>query len=222
MTSPQDLTPTPGGQYAGKDGKVRPEWAYRSDIDMDYYDNEWGRPVITEHGLLERIVLEGFQSGLSWATILRKRRDFRSVFFLFDPVRILQMSETQRAEALADSRLIRNSLKHNALYQNAQATVDLRDNPRWQELPADAPARQILKGAANRLAPGLPVLIWSFVPERQVPPRHVDQIATTSVESKGLAKALKKHGFRFVGPTTAYALMQAIGMVDDHVQEDIK
>ena len=222
MTSPQDLELTPGGQYAGKDGIARPGWAYRSDIDKDYYDNEWGRPVITEHGLLERIVLEGFQSGLSWATILRKRRDFRSVFFLFDPVRIMDMSEAQRAEALSDPRLIRNSLKHQALYANAQATLELRDNPRWRELAPDAPARAILKGAANRLAPGLPVLIWSFVPEVHARPRHVDQIATTSAESQALAKALKKAGFRFVGPTTAYALMQAIGMVDDHVQEDIK
>ena len=219
MTSPQDLPRTPAGQRIGADGIARPEWAYRSELEQDYYDNEWGRTVITEHGLLERITLEGFQSGLSWSTILRKRRDFRSVFYMFDPERILNMSSAEREEALADQRLIRNSLKHNALYKNAQATLNLREDERWQALPHDAPGRAVLGGAANRLAPGLPVLLWSFVPEKHTRPNSVEEIPATSPESKAMARQLKNCGFSFVGPTTTYALMQAVGMVDDRVDE---
>lgn len=219
MTSPQELSPTVGGQFVGPDGIARPEWAYQSEMNQDYFDNEWGRTVITEHGLLERISLEGFQSGLSWATILRKRPDFRRVFHMFDPERIVAMSPQERAEALEDQRLIRNSLKHAAVYANAQAAMDVRDDPRWQELPERVPAREILKGAAKRLAPGLPVLIWSFVPEEHRRPEHVDHVPSESPESKAMAKQLKKAGFRFVGPTTCYALMQAVGMVNDRVPE---
>ncbi|MDC7105001.1 DNA-3-methyladenine glycosylase I [Corynebacterium falsenii] len=213
------LTPSPTGQLIDSEGVARPPWAYRSDAELDYYDNEWGRPVITEHGLLERITLEGFQSGLSWATVLRKRRDFRSVFFMFDATRITAMTESDRETALSDARLIRNPQKHRALYVNAQATVELRDDPDYQKLPADAPAYRILGGAAERLAPGLPVLVWSFVPEVEQRPASLEEIPTTSPEAKALAKALKSHGFSFVGPTTCYALMQAIGMVNDRVDE---
>ncbi|HIW96088.1 MAG TPA: DNA-3-methyladenine glycosylase I [Candidatus Corynebacterium gallistercoris] len=217
--SSKDLTPTPGGQLIGEDGRRRPPWAYRSGVELDYYDNEWGRPVITEHGLLERITLEGFQAGLSWSTVLNKRRDFRDVFFMFDAARVSAMSESDRAAALVDARLIRNPQKHAALYRNAAAALELRDAPEYQRLGEDAPARRILKGAADRLAPGLPVLVWSFVPEEHERPRSVDAIPTTSPEAKALAKELKARGFTFVGPTTCYALMQAIGMVDDRVEE---
>ncbi|KAB3519266.1 DNA-3-methyladenine glycosylase I [Corynebacterium sp. zg254] len=219
MTTPEPLAITSGGQFMGPDGTARPEWAYRSDLDQDYFDNEWGRPVITEHGLLERITLEGFQSGLSWATILRKRPDFRRVFHMFDPERICAMTESDRQEALADTRLIRNERKHAALYANAQAALELREDPRWQTLPEDARARDILQGAAERLAPGLPVLVWSFVPQEHRRPKHVAEVPSQSAESKELAKTLKSYGFAFVGPTTAYALMQAIGMVNDRVDE---
>ena len=213
------LTPSATGQLVDSRGVARPPWAYRSDMELDYYDNEWGRPVITEHGLLERITLEGFQSGLSWATILRKRRDFRSVFFMFDATRITAMTTPDRQAALADERLIRNGQKHRALFTNAEATLALRDDPEYQQLPADAPARRVLGGAAERLAPGLPVLVWSFVPEEHHRPRSLEEVPTTSPEAKALAAALKSHGFAFVGPTTCYALMQAIGMVDDRIVE---
>ncbi len=210
---------TAGGQVMCEDGVARPQWVLQSEQLQDYYDHEWGRPVITEHGLLERIVLEGFQSGLSWSLLLSKRRDFRSVFYLFDATRIAAMSSEEREKALNDPRLIRNPQKHAALYKNAEATIALREDPRWQVLPEDAPARAVLKGAANRLAPGLPVLVWSFVPEVHERPRHVDAIASKSVESEALAKELRKAGFSFVGPVTVYALMQAVGMVNDRVLE---
>lgn len=213
------LLTTNTGQLVDESGIARPPWAFRSEIELDYYDNEWGRPVITEHGLLERITLEGFQSGLSWATILRKRRDFRSVFFLFDAQRITEMSEPQRRAALQDERLIRNARKHGALYENAKATLELRRVEEYQKLPEDSPAREVLGGAANRLAPGLPVLVWSFTPAEHSRPATLAEVPSTSPESKALAKELKRRGFQFVGPTTCYALMQAIGMVDDRVVE---
>lgn len=209
----------PSGQIRGDDGIARPPWAYRSEIEKDYYDNEWGRHVITESGLLERITLEGFQSGLSWSLVLNKRSAFRDVFSMFDPTRVVAMPKEQREAAVADDRLIRNPQKHAALYDNAEAAIALRDDPALQQLPADHPAREVLGGAADRLAPGLPVLVWSFTPAHHERPRSVEEIQRISDESVAMAKALKDRGFRFVGPTTCYALMQAIGMVDDHVVE---
>lgn len=197
---------------------LRPEWADRSSEEADYFDHEWGRPVVTEHGLLERICLEGFQSGLSWATILRKRRDFRDRYFMFDPARILAMSDSMKLRVLSDEALIRNPRKHDAVYANAAATLALREDPRLVSLDKASPARAILgEGLANRLAPGLPVLVWSFTPERHERPRRYEDTPSETAESRALAQALKAAGFRFVGPTTCYALMQAIGMVDDRV-----
>ena len=210
---------TQRGNVIDDSGVVRPPWAMRSELEREYYDNEWGRPVITESGLLERICLEGFQSGLSWATILNKRRAFREHFFLFDATRITQMSAEQRDAALADPRLIRNARKHAAIYRNAEATVTLRDDPELQQLPEDHPAREVLGGAVRRLPAGLPVLIWSFTPDEHQPPKHVSEMPSVSEESTAMAKELKRRGFNFVGPTTCYALMQAIGMVDDRVPE---
>lgn len=210
---------TARGNIIGADGVVRPPWATRSELEREYFDEEWGRPIITESGLLERICLEGFQSGLSWATILRKRRAFRDHFFLFDATRITQMSAEQREAALADPALIRNPRKHAAIYRNAEATVALREDPELQELPEGHPARKILGGAARRLPTGLPVLIWSYAPAEHQPPSHVVEMPSESEESVAMAAELKRRGFTFVGPTTCYALMQAIGMVDDRVPE---
>ncbi|MDK8791794.1 DNA-3-methyladenine glycosylase I [Corynebacterium sp. MSK039] len=210
---------TARGNIIGADGVVRPPWAMRSELEREYFDEEWGRPVITESGLLERICLEGFQSGLSWATILRKRRAFRDHFFLFDATRITQMSAEQREAALADPALIRNPRKHAAIYRNAEATVALREDPELQELPEGHPARKILGGAARRLPAGLPVLIWSYASAEHQPPSHVAEMPSESEESVAMAAELKRRGFTFVGPTTCYALMQAIGMVDDRVPE---
>ncbi|MBC2682589.1 DNA-3-methyladenine glycosylase I [Corynebacterium anserum] len=210
---------TPGGQYVGTDGIARPLWAYRSPEEFDYYELEWGRQIITESGVLERICLESFQSGLSWSTVLKKRRAFREVFFLFDATRIVAMDKSARDAALADERLIRNRLKQESVVHNAHATIALRDDPQLQKLPVDSPAREILGGVSDRVAPGLPVLVWSFVPESHVRPTCVDEIQKTSPESVAMAKELKRRGFSFVGSTTCYALMQAIGMVNDRVVE---
>lgn len=212
-----DLVESDTGELCDADGVCRPPWAWRSDLERDYYDSEWGRPVVTEHGLLERITLEGFQSGLSWSTILRKRPAFREVFHLFDATRISAMPPEHREAAMADPRLIRNRLKHEALWANARATVELREHPDFQELAQDSAAYALLGEAAGRLSPGLPVLVWSFVPAEHERPRRVSDIPTQSAESRALARELKRHGFRFVGPTTCYALMQAVGMVNDRV-----
>lgn len=211
---------TPAGQLVGADGIARPAWAYRSEMEREYYDQEWGRPIITEHGLLERLCLESFQSGLSWSTVLAKRRAFREVFFLFDATRIAAMDDAAKAAAMADERLIRNRVKQESVYSNADATIALREDPQLQALAEDAPARALLGRVADRLAPGLPVLLWSFAPREHQRPRHVAEIAKTSAESVAMAKELKRRGFRMVGPVTCYALMQATGMVDDRVIEE--
>ena len=157
-----------------------------------YHDEEWGVPVRDERGLFERISLEAFQSGLAWITILRKREAFREAFAGFDPELVARFEETDVARLLADERIVRNRAKIEATIANARATLALRGT-------------------------GTPLheLVWSFAP----PPRDAPPVTVPAQtpESKALAKALKAAGFRFVGPTTAYAAMQACGLVDDHV-----
>ncbi|MGJ7540991.1 DNA-3-methyladenine glycosylase I [Brevibacterium sp. UBA7493] len=181
------------GLVIGSDGLARPAWAATDPLLQEYYDTEWGMPVRDEAGLFERISLEAFQAGLSWATVLRKREAFREVFAGFDPDTVARYSEADVTQLLDDARIIRNSAKIRATITNAQATIDLRTDG------------------------GLPDLIWSFQPAETPRPRTVDEIPTSSAESAALAKALKARGFRFVGPTSAYALMEAIGMVDTHL-----
>lgn len=181
------------GLVIGEDGLARPAWAAADPLLQHYYDTEWGMPVRDEAGLFERISLEAFQAGLSWATVLRKREAFRKVFAGFDPDTVAGFTEADVTQLLDDARIIRNSAKIRATIINAQATIDLRTDG------------------------GLPDLIWSFQPAETPRPRTVDEIPTSSAESAALAKALKARGFRFVGPTSAYALMEAIGMVDTHL-----
>ncbi len=181
------------GLVVGTDGLARPAWAAADPLLQHYYDTEWGMPVRDEAGLFERISLEAFQAGLSWATVLRKREAFREVFAGFDPDTVAQYTQADVSRLLDDARIIRNAAKIQATIANAQATIDLR---------ADG---------------GLPDLIWSFQPAKTPQPRTVADIPTSSPESAALAKALKARGFRFVGPTSAYALMEAIGMVDTHL-----
>ncbi|OYO13690.1 3-methyladenine DNA glycosylase [Enemella evansiae] len=177
----------------GDDGLARPAWAARDPLLRDYYDTEWGMPVRDEHGLFERLSLEGFQSGLSWATILRKRENFRAAFAGFDPDRVAAFDDSDVARLLVDAGIIRNRAKILATIGNAAATVALR---------ADG---------------GLAEFIWSHQPADTPRPRTLAEIPTRSAESLALSKALKKRGFRFVGPTTMYALMEAVGMVDTHL-----
>ncbi|GAA2181255.1 DNA-3-methyladenine glycosylase I [Brooklawnia cerclae] len=177
----------------GEDGRARPRWATSSPLYIDYYDNEWGQPVRDEAGLYERLTLEGFQSGLSWAIVLAKRPAFRAAFSGFDPDAVAAFGDDDVARLMADAGIIRNRRKIEAAIGNARATVRLREQG------------------------GLPALVWSFLPERTPAPESLADLRATSPEAMALSKALKRHGFQWVGPTTAYATMQAIGMVDDHL-----
>jgi DNA-3-methyladenine glycosylase I len=177
----------------GADGLARPVWAASDPLLRAYYDTEWGLPVRDERGVYERIALEGFQSGLSWATILRKRPAFRAAFNGFDPEAVAGYGEADVARLLGDAGIVRNRAKIVAAITNAQATVTLRDDG------------------------GLADFVWSFRPRVTPRPRVLADIPTSSVESVALAKELRRRGFVFVGPITMYALMESIGMVDTHL-----
>jgi DNA-3-methyladenine glycosylase I len=187
------LSPT----VLGPDGLARCPWAVSAPDYLSYHDREWGRPVHGDSALLERIVLEGFQSGLSWLTILRKRAAFRTAFAGFDPATVAGYGEADVARLLADPGIVRHRGKIEAAIGNARATVVL--------LEAEG------VGALDRL-------VWSFAPTAPGPPpaTQADLPARTEA-SAALAGALKRNGFTFVGPTTAYAAMQACGLVDDHL-----
>jgi DNA-3-methyladenine glycosylase I len=175
----------------GADGRGRCPWAGSAPEYIDYHDTEWGRPIRTDEGLFERLALEGFQSGLSWITILRKRPAFRAAFAGFAMDKVAAFDDTDRARLLADPGIVRNRAKIDATIANARAALDLPD--------------------------GLAALLWSFAPPTRPRPYRLTDVPATTAESTAMSKALKRHGFRFVGPTTAYALMQAAGLVDDHL-----
>lgn len=177
----------------GEDGLARCPWATGHPLNREYHDTEWGQPVHGERGLFERISLEAFQSGLSWLTILAKRPAFRAAFADFDPDAVAAFTDADVERLMGDAAIVRNRAKIEAARTNARATVALRDDG------------------------GLDSLIWSYSPERSPEPRTTADVPTTSPESKALARDLKSRGFAFVGPTTAYALMEAIGMVDAHL-----
>ena len=156
----------------------------------EYHDEEWGRPVHDDRALFEKLCLEAFQSGLSWSTILRKRENFRAAFAGFEIERVAAFGEQDVQRLMADEGIVRNRAKIEAAIANARAAVGL----------------------------DLAELLWSFAPEPRPRPRTPADIPAVTPESTAMAKALKKRGFRFVGPTTAYALMQACGLVDDHIE----
>jgi DNA-3-methyladenine glycosylase I len=174
-------------------GVARCGWATRTADYMEYHDHEWGVAVHSESGLYERLTLEAFQSGLSWLTILRKREGFRAAFAGFDAGVVAAFGEEDFEHLMANPSIIRNRLKIRAALTNAQAVVRLRDHG------------------------GLDALLWSFAPVGRGQPRTGADVPATSAESVALAKALKRNGFVFVGPTTVYAAMQACGLVDDHL-----
>ncbi|WP_417215487.1 DNA-3-methyladenine glycosylase I [Arthrobacter sp.] len=190
-TTTQQPTP-PDGLVRGDDGLLRPAWA-ADGLMREYYDTEWGMPVRDEQGLFERLSLEAFQSGLSWATILRKRGNFRAAFAGFHPETVAAFGEDDVERLLADAGIIRNRAKIRATINNAAATIALRAEG------------------------GLPEFIWSFQPEATPAPTTIAEVPTTSPESIALSKALRKKGFSFVGPTTMFALMEAVGIVDTHL-----
>ncbi|WP_447039784.1 DNA-3-methyladenine glycosylase I [Streptomyces sp. DSM 118878] len=181
---------------AGPDGGLRCPWGLSTEDYVLYHDAEWGRPVRGDDALYERLSLEAFQSGLSWITILRRREGFRAAFAGFDIASVAKFTDEDRERLLADAGIIRNRAKIDATLANARVLAG------WSEGELDE-------------------LIWSFAPDpvsRPVPKSLADVPAITP-ESTALSKALKKRGIRFVGPTTAYALMQACGLVNDHLAD---
>ncbi|OBI04641.1 3-methyladenine DNA glycosylase [Mycolicibacter heraklionensis] len=176
------------------DGQIRCGWVdSASELYRDYHDQEWGRPLRDSTALFERISLEAFQSGLSWLVILRKRENFRRAFADFDVETVARFTEADVARLMADAGIVRNRAKIEATICNARATIDL--------------------GSTD-----LAELLWSFAPPPRPRPVDLSAIPAVTPESTAMARELKRRGFRFVGPTTAYALMQATGMVDDHIQ----
>jgi DNA-3-methyladenine glycosylase I len=179
----------------GPDGLARCPWATSAPEYIAYHDEEWGRPVRGDREMFERLTLEAFQSGLSWLTILRKRPAFRSAFADFDIAAVAGFGAADEQRLLADAGIVRNRAKVEAAIRNARAALELPD--------------------------GLAAFLWSFAPADSVDarkaPRSLSDVPAQTSESKAMAKALKRNGFVFVGPTTCYALMQATGMVDDHL-----
>lgn len=181
-----------GGVSVGHDGVARCPWAARDPLLVAYHDDEWGRPVRDERGLYERVMLEGFQAGLSWRTILAKRPAFRAAFADFDPEAVAAFTDERLEALMEDPGIVRNRAKIAAARTNAAAVIALRDEG------------------------GLEQLIWSHSPE-PIEPRSITEVPTSSAESAALAKSLKRAGIRFIGPTSAFALMEAIGMVNTHL-----
>ncbi len=180
------------GPVLGDDGVARCPWG-TSELLRDYHDTEWGMPVSGESAVFERLCLEGFQAGLSWLTILRKRPRYREVFLGFEVDRVAVFTDDDLARLMADAGIVRNRAKVEAARRNARATIELR---------ADG---------------GLEAFIESFAPESTPAPEDTADLPGSSPESVALSKALKKRGFGFVGPTTMYALMEATGIVDTHL-----
>ena len=182
------------GVAEGHDGRRRCWWCLDAPEYIDYHDRVWGRPMHDERELFEMLVLESFQSGLSWLTILRKRDGFRSAFDDWDVERIAAYGDRDVERLLADAAIVRHRGKIEATIANAVATRVLYEQ-----------------------GESLDSVLWSFAPPRAAAPRSGHDLAPSTPESKAMAKELKRRGFRFVGPTTAYSLMQAAGLVDDHL-----
>jgi DNA-3-methyladenine glycosylase I len=182
------------------DGRVRCGWIDESRLApadfilyRDYHDTEWGQPLRGASALFERVSLEAFQSGLSWLIILRKRENFRRAFHGFDIERVARYTDRDIKRLMADTGIVRNRAKIEATIANARAAADLDID--------------------------LSELLWSFAPSSRKRPANLSEVPAVTAESTAMAKELKRRGFRFVGPTTAYELMQATGMVDDHVAD---
>lgn len=174
-----------------EDGRARCGWVGHDREYQRYHDEEWGRRLTDNQRLFEKICLEGFQAGLSWITILRRREEFRAAFANFDPAVVANFNDDDVVRLLHNDRIIRHRGKIEATIANAQATLGLNQ-------PLNA-------------------LIWSFAPVASPRPRTMAEVPAVTAESTALSEALRKHGFRFVGPTTMYALMQSCGLVDDHI-----
>lgn len=181
------------GAVAGSDGHLRCPWSLGSAEYLSYHDQEWGRPVRDDIGIFERVCLEGFQSGLSWLTILRKRENFRAAFNGFDPAVVAGFGPDDVARLLADAGIVRNRAKIEAVINNARAAL--------------------------KLPSGLAATVWSYANGQANAPRTLADIPSWTPASKALSTQLRREGFRFTGPVTIYATMQACGIVDDHLAD---
>ncbi len=178
----------------GDDGTARCPWAVSTPEYIAYHDDEWGRPVTDERAVLETLCLEGFQAGLSWLTILRKRPAFRAAFASFDPTVVAAFGDADVDRLLADAGIVRHRAKVMATIANARATLRLREEGR-----------------------SLAALVWAHEPAARRSPVTTEDLAASTPESKALSAELRRHGFAFVGPTTVYSAMQALGVVNDHL-----
>ena len=179
------------GPAEGPDGKPRCPWGLSAPEYLAYHDEEWGRPLHGDTAIFERLCLEGFQSGLSWLTILRKRENFRAAFAGFEPPAVAAFGEQDVARLMADSGIVRNRAKINAVINNARAALGLPG--------------------------GLSALVWKYADGLAAAPRTLADVPASTPASKALSLELKRHGFTFTGPVTAYATMQACGIVNDHL-----
>jgi DNA-3-methyladenine glycosylase I len=180
-----------GGPVEGPDGKLRCPWGLSAPEYVAYHDQEWGRPVHGDTAIFERLCLEGFQSGLSWLTILRKRENFRAAFAGFDAAAVAAFGEADMARLMADAGIVRNRSKINAVIGNARAALRLPD--------------------------GLSALVWKYAAEPGPAPQTLADVPAATPASTALRAELRRHGFTFTGPVTAYATMQACGIVNDHL-----
>jgi DNA-3-methyladenine glycosylase I len=192
--SPPGSTPAAAperGALPGPDGKLRCPWGISAPEYLAYHDEEWGRPVRGDTAIFERLCLEGFQSGLSWLTILRKRENFRAAFAGFEPTAVAAFGDQDVARLMADAGIVRNRAKINAVIANARAMLTLPDS--------------------------LTELVWKYASGSEPAPQTLDDLHPSTPASKALSAELRKHGFTFTGPVTAYATMQACGIVNDHL-----
>ena len=180
----------------GDDGLARCSWSATTPEYRAYHDDEWGRPVGDDGRIYQKLCLESFQAGLSWLTILRKREAFREAFSSFDPEAVAAFDDAEVERLLADSRIVRNRAKIAATISNARATV-----------------------ALHTQGISLAGLVWSHRPADSPPPRRLGDIPSSTSESKALSADLRRYGFAFLGPTTVYATMQSIGVVNDHLRD---
>jgi DNA-3-methyladenine glycosylase I len=183
----------PAGAISGTDGRLRCPWALSAPIYVGYHDDEWGRPVRDDRGLYERLCLEAFQSGLSWLTILRKRENFRAAFKGFEMEAVAAFGPDDEARLLADAGIVRNRAKIEAAIANARAALDLSD--------------------------GLAALVWKYAEDGRAAPATLADVPASTPAAKALSADLRRNGFRFTGPVTAYATMQACGVVNDHLAD---
>lgn len=212
----------PEGLVVCEDGLVRPAWAASDPLLRDYYDTEWGSPVTSEQGVFERLVLESFQSGLSWSTILKKREAFRSAFASFIPEAVAAFTDQDRERLMQDAGIVRNKRKIDAAITNAQAVIALR-SALAAESDAYRTGRMDEAPLAQLLRPQQPYprhlgeLVCLYQPSQHPLPKNAGEVPAQTEESRALSLELKRRGFVFLGPVTVLALMSAIGIVNTDI-----